>query len=190
MFISAMILFQGNMVHFHSRKLLCDDLKYQHTTTIIKTGVEAIAASPAPSPYTENKTFDTNVVMVLSVLLCALVCSLCLNAIIRYSEGLKLPGLDKECAICLSDFIFEEQVKILPKCSHGFHVQCVDKWLSSHSSCPTCRHSLIETCEKILLGGAHSITTPSQFNVQHPTIISTISVMPLQPERFEERFEI
>ncbi|KAM0006243.1 putative RING-H2 finger protein ATL10/ATL75-79 [Helianthus debilis subsp. tardiflorus] len=160
-FISAMNLFQGNMVHFHSRKLLGNDLKYQHTTTVIKTGVEAIAASPAQSPYTVNKSFDTNVVMVLSVLLCALVCSLCLNAIIRcvlkcscflrsqsvtslestparlantgikktalntfpivrYREGLKLPGLDKECAICLSDFISEEQVKILPKCSHGF----------------------------------------------------------------------
>ncbi|KAJ0434089.1 putative RING-H2 finger protein ATL10/ATL75-79 [Helianthus annuus] len=146
MFISAMIVFQGNMVHFHSRKLLGNDLKYQHTTTVIKTREEAIAASPAPSPYTVNKSFDTNVVMVLSVLLCALVCSLCLNSIIRcvlkcscllrsqsvtslestparYWEGLKLPVLDKECAICLSDFISEEQVKILPKCSHGFHVQ-------------------------------------------------------------------
>ncbi|XP_038705370.1 RING-H2 finger protein ATL78-like [Tripterygium wilfordii] len=59
-------------------------------------------------------------------------------------------GLDSECVICLSEFGSGEWVRILPKCNHGFHVKCIDKWLKSHSSCPTCRQCLIKTCQKIV----------------------------------------
>ncbi|GMI99375.1 Arabidopsis Toxicos en Levadura 78 [Hibiscus trionum] len=69
---------------------------------------------------------------------------------VKYSADLNLPGLDSECVICLSDFAIGEQVRLLPKCNHGFHVRCIDKWLSSHSSCPKCRHCLVETCQKIV----------------------------------------
>ncbi|KAI3921906.1 hypothetical protein MKX01_005595 [Papaver californicum] len=73
--------------------------------------------------------------------------------VVTYLSGLKLQGLDTECVICLSELAQGERVRILPKCNHGFHIKCIDKWLSSHSSCPTCRHCLIETCEKIINGG-------------------------------------
>ncbi|KAK4782641.1 hypothetical protein SAY86_007015 [Trapa natans] len=49
-----------------------------------------------------------------------------------------------ECPICLGEFIDGEKVRVLPKCNHGFHVRCIDEWLAAHSSCPTCRHSLLE----------------------------------------------
>ncbi|PKU69462.1 RING-H2 finger protein ATL72 [Dendrobium catenatum] len=49
-----------------------------------------------------------------------------------------------ECPICLVEFFGGEKVRLLPTCNHGFHVRCIDKWLSSHSSCPTCRHSLLD----------------------------------------------
>ncbi|GMY25696.1 RING-H2 finger protein ATL74-like [Fagus crenata] len=49
-----------------------------------------------------------------------------------------------ECPICLGEFEDGEKVRILPKCNHGFHVECIDTWLLSHSSCPNCRHSLLE----------------------------------------------
>ncbi|KAF5176250.1 Ring-h2 finger protein atl73 [Thalictrum thalictroides] len=48
-----------------------------------------------------------------------------------------------ECAICLSEFVQGEGIRILPKCKHGFHVKCIEAWLSAHVSCPTCRTTCI-----------------------------------------------
>lgn len=44
-----------------------------------------------------------------------------------------------ECAVCLSMLEDQEMARILPNCKHKFHAQCIDKWLSSHSTCPICR---------------------------------------------------
>ncbi|GKV08393.1 hypothetical protein SLEP1_g20025 [Rubroshorea leprosula] len=47
-----------------------------------------------------------------------------------------------ECVICLSSFEDKDVGRQLPKCGHGFHVQCIDMWLQSHSNCPICRAPL------------------------------------------------
>ncbi|KAL4367517.1 hypothetical protein GQ457_05G008940 [Hibiscus cannabinus] len=67
---------------------------------------------------------------------------------VKYTPELKLPGLDSACVVCLSEFAAGERLRILPRCNHGFHARCIDKWLSSHSSCPTCRHCLTETDQR------------------------------------------
>ncbi|KAG7034428.1 RING-H2 finger protein ATL78, partial [Cucurbita argyrosperma subsp. argyrosperma] len=69
-------------------------------------------------------------------------------------EGNKLRGIDGECVICLLEFEGGDRVRVLPKCFHGFHVHCIDKWLSSHNSCPKCRNCLTDTCHKIASGGS------------------------------------
>ncbi|KAK8468612.1 hypothetical protein PHAVU_006G070000 [Phaseolus vulgaris] len=48
-----------------------------------------------------------------------------------------------DCVICLSAFEGGEVGRCLPKCGHGFHVECIDMWLSSHSNCPICRAPIV-----------------------------------------------
>ncbi|KAI3958288.1 hypothetical protein MKW92_006730 [Papaver armeniacum] len=169
---------------------------------------EATLSTGSPISSLEPEiNIDANVIMVLSVLVCALICVPVLNSIIRcalgysnrlarnsgdnrpiqsvantgvrkkalktfpvvtyLSGGLKLPGLDTEC-----------RIRILPKCNHGFHIKCIGKWLSSHSTCPTCRHCLMETCEKIINAG--SSQPRSLISLSQPPPPSTI--VPLEHE--------
>lgn len=58
------------------------------------------------------------------------------NAII----GVKDPF---DCAVCLCEFEADDKLRLLPKCSHAFHMDCIDTWLLSHSTCPICRASLL-----------------------------------------------
>ncbi|KAM3275895.1 hypothetical protein ACQJBY_044342 [Aegilops geniculata] len=48
-----------------------------------------------------------------------------------------------ECAVCISEFDDDETLRLLPKCSHVFHPDCIDTWLASHVTCPVCRANLV-----------------------------------------------
>uniref|UniRef100_A0A0D9XEN0 RING-type E3 ubiquitin transferase n=1 Tax=Leersia perrieri TaxID=77586 RepID=A0A0D9XEN0_9ORYZ len=48
-----------------------------------------------------------------------------------------------ECAVCISEFDDDETLRLLPKCSHVFHQDCIDTWLASHVTCPVCRDNLV-----------------------------------------------
>lgn len=52
----------------------------------------------------------------------------------NHKEGL-------ECAVCLCAFEGNEKGRLLPKCHHSFHIECIDMWFQSHSTCPLCRAS-------------------------------------------------
>lgn len=186
---STSLFFQDLVGDFYSRRLLLLSPSAHNLSTSAPPPSISHNSSTSSEPYGRDNSLESNIIMVLSVLLCAVICSLGLNLIIRcvlryssfitydsswghiparlanngvkrkalktfpilsYSPELNLPGLDKECVICLSEFVPGERVRLLPKCHHWFHPRCIDKWLSSHSSCPTCRHCLIETCEKIV----------------------------------------
>ncbi|KAG0501477.1 hypothetical protein HPP92_001549 [Vanilla planifolia] len=43
------------------------------------------------------------------------------------------------CAVCLQDFSRGERARKLPSCGHFFHLNCIDRWLLRHGSCPFCR---------------------------------------------------
>ncbi|KAL3527981.1 hypothetical protein ACH5RR_012637 [Cinchona calisaya] len=213
---SSTVLIQELFVQFHSRKLLLHTPLLQPPVSATPPTTGNISHDPSgPS----DNSFDANVVMVLSVLLCALICSLGLNSIIRcalrcsslvssesdesssarlantgikkkdlktfptinYTTELKLPGFDTECAICLSEFTTGERVRVLPNCHHGFHVRCIDKWLNSHSSCPTCRHCLIETYQKII-GCSQQASTSVPEPIPAPRQETIVRIAPLGPE--------
>uniref|UniRef100_A0A0D9VM10 RING-type E3 ubiquitin transferase n=1 Tax=Leersia perrieri TaxID=77586 RepID=A0A0D9VM10_9ORYZ len=60
-----------------------------------------------------------------------------------------------DCAVCLCEFAGDDQLRLLPKCSHAFHLECIDTWLLSHSTCPLCRRSLLAelspTCSPVVM---------------------------------------
>ncbi|GAA0183612.1 ubiquitin-protein ligase [Lithospermum erythrorhizon] len=47
-----------------------------------------------------------------------------------------------DCAVCLSSFSVKDKLRLLPTCSHAFHINCIDTWLLSNSTCPLCRSAL------------------------------------------------
>ncbi|CAA7048261.1 unnamed protein product [Microthlaspi erraticum] len=187
------------------------------------------AVAVAPSPLRTHHNLSGNVLMLLSVLICGIICCLGLHYIIRcalkrssrflitepiaslstprgssnkgikkkalrmfpvvsYSPEMNLSGIGEECVICLSDFVSGEKVRLLPKCNHGFHVRCIGKWLQQHTTCPNCRHSLVETCQKILgdfIQADQVMETPTEIviaMIETPTEIVIALIAPLEPE--------
>ncbi|XP_024185773.1 LOW QUALITY PROTEIN: RING-H2 finger protein ATL46-like [Rosa chinensis] len=61
--------------------------------------------------------------------------------VFQYREivGLKEPF---DCAVCLCEFTEKDKLRLLPMCSHAFHINCIDTWLLSNSTCPLCRGTL------------------------------------------------
>ncbi|KAJ4910073.1 RING-H2 finger protein ATL7 [Raphanus sativus] len=68
---------------------------------------------------------------------------------------------DSQCSVCLADYQANEKLQQIPPCGHTFHLDCIDLWLTSHTTCPLCRLSLIPK----------SFVDPSQ---QNPETVSSI----------------
>ncbi|KAF9620184.1 hypothetical protein IFM89_010919 [Coptis chinensis] len=51
----------------------------------------------------------------------------------------KISKTSHDCAVCLVEFEENDYVRTLPICSHAFHVECIDIWLTTHANCPLCR---------------------------------------------------
>lgn len=75
--------------------------------------------------FTERKNFGIDWSMVESLP----------NFKFRVLRGQK-EGLN--CAVCLNKFKVAKVLRLLSKCKHAFHVECVDSWLDVHSMCPLC----------------------------------------------------
>lgn len=49
------------------------------------------------------------------------------------------------CSVCLGDYQSDDRLQRIPHCGHTFHVDCIDHWLASNTTCPLCRVSLLPT---------------------------------------------
>ncbi|XAR63330.1 hypothetical protein NMG60_11023235 [Bertholletia excelsa] len=63
-------------------------------------------------------------------------------AVFRYTKEDRLIE-GTECAVCLGEFREGEGLRLLPNCTHAFHLPCIDTWLKSHSNCPLCRSDVL-----------------------------------------------
>uniref|UniRef100_A0A1J3EA37 RING-type E3 ubiquitin transferase n=1 Tax=Noccaea caerulescens TaxID=107243 RepID=A0A1J3EA37_NOCCA len=51
--------------------------------------------------------------------------------------------MDSQCSVCLGEYQAEDKLQQIPVCGHTFHMDCIDLWLTSHTTCPLCRLTLI-----------------------------------------------
>ncbi|XWS36411.1 hypothetical protein CRYUN_Cryun20dG0083400 [Craigia yunnanensis] len=49
------------------------------------------------------------------------------------------------CVVCMNEFQEHDMLRVLPNCSHAFHLDCIDIWLQSNANCPLCRTSISGT---------------------------------------------
>lgn len=82
----------------------------------------------------------------------------------RTANSATLSVISGDCAVCLSKFQAQDQLRLLPLCCHAFHTECIDTWLNANQSCPLCRSTVFASeadLMKALLsssnGGAQSI---------------------------------
>lgn len=59
---------------------------------------------------------------------------------------------DTQCSVCLGEYQAEDRLQQIPACGHTFHMDCIDLWLTTHTTCPLCRQSLLAS-SKLLSNG-------------------------------------
>ncbi|XP_019416298.1 PREDICTED: RING-H2 finger protein ATL5-like [Lupinus angustifolius] len=66
-----------------------------------------------------------------------------------------------ECSVCLGTIVEDETIRVLPNCKHVFHIDCVDKWFASNSTCPVCRAVVEPTVQPELDNSATTEVQPT-----------------------------
>ncbi|CAA7032315.1 unnamed protein product [Microthlaspi erraticum] len=102
------------------------------TTRIIPSlplGVFDAGVSSAAPATNDDKGLDSSVISSIPLFV--------------YEEDDEKEEEDEECVICLGLWEAGDFGRKLRNCGHGFHVECIDMWLFSHSTCPICRSPVL-----------------------------------------------
>jgi Ring finger domain len=52
------------------------------------------------------------------------------------------------CSICIDEFVDGERLRLLPRCGHAFHTECILPWLSERQGCcPLCKMAVLATVD-------------------------------------------
>jgi hypothetical protein len=66
-----------------------------------------------------------------------------------------LTTISTTCSICIEEFEDGEMVRLLPRCGHGFHTDCILPWLTERQGCcPFCKTNVLESASKEESGDA------------------------------------
>lgn len=57
--------------------------------------------------------------------------------LVTYAHVCREGCSEANCAVCLSEFEWDEALRRLP-CGHHFHKHCIDRWLRRNKVCPLC----------------------------------------------------
>ncbi|CAK9309565.1 unnamed protein product [Citrullus colocynthis] len=113
-------------LHIYARYALRRHARRQ--AVLRRLGILALVDSGDPPPPPSRSGLDPLVMASLPVVVFK-----------HQSENPGPSGAAVECAVCLSAIEDGEAARILPNCKHVFHLECIDKWFGSHSTCPICR---------------------------------------------------
>ncbi|KAH7678680.1 Zinc finger RING/FYVE/PHD-type protein [Dioscorea alata] len=75
-----------------------------------------------------------------------------------------------DCSVCLSKIEEGEKMRILPKCRHEFHAECIDMWFSSHSTCPLCRSTIDTDTPAVFNAGTSSSSEEAMVRIEEPPV--------------------
>ncbi|KAJ7954729.1 RING-H2 finger protein [Quillaja saponaria] len=62
--------------------------------------------------------------------------------VIQFKKQGSSDSSESECSVCLNEFQENDKLRIIPNCSHVFHIDCIDVWLQNNANCPLCRTSI------------------------------------------------
>jgi len=118
--ISLIIIFHFSLKYFIRRqqRRRQNEVLYQSTTQIAPIDVSSVEP--------RNPGLETSIVASLPKLL--------YNQTEHFKKGEVI-----ECSVCLGTISEDAITRVLPNCKHIFHVDCVDKWFNSNTTCPICR---------------------------------------------------
>lgn len=111
------------LVCFHSYSRCCFDIQHRSLRR------RARVRRPSYYPFTIN-VMDTSAQALDPSIL---------KFLPTFTYSSKAHDSPLDCAVCLFEFEDEDKGRVLPKCQHTFHVECIDTWFLSVSNCPLCR---------------------------------------------------
>ncbi|XP_010912670.1 RING-H2 finger protein ATL58 [Elaeis guineensis] len=56
---------------------------------------------------------------------------------------------ETQCSVCLGEYQPNDRLQRIPQCGHTFHVDCIDHWLTTNTTCPLCRASLLPVTKAV-----------------------------------------
>lgn len=78
------------------------------------------------------------------------------------------------CSICIDEFEAGERLRLLPRCRHAFHTDCILPWLTGRQGCcPLCKSSVLEPEEGSTSIDEESNTIQDNLNLSNDQDTST-----------------